>query len=87
MSGLEKGVRGIGAYPEWEYLLLAMTVFGRAMEDAHNGVSANAFVSPGLFREMNTLINAAIVVSPYKARNLKRRLHGRKHPLTHPRQE
>jgi len=55
-------VRGIGAYPEWEYLLLAMTFFGRAMEDANNGVSAmtaNAFVSPGLFREMNTLINAA----------------------------
>jgi hypothetical protein len=39
-----------------------MTFFGRAMEDANNGVSAmtaNAFVSPGLFREMNTLINAA----------------------------
>jgi hypothetical protein len=42
--------------------VLAMTVFGRAMEDAKNGVStmmANAFVSPGLFREMNTLITDA----------------------------
>jgi len=67
--------------------VLAMTVFGRAMEDAKNGVSVSAkmastFVSPGMFREMNTLITDAGYGIDEYVMNLLMNPPRRNYPLT-----